>query len=116
VGLVIMLAPFAPQFAVESWERLGHTTSVFDARWPGWDDSLVVEEQVEIAVQVNGRTRGKVRVVRDADEEAVVGAALGDAGIRKFTEGKAVRKRIYVSNRLLKLVVGYFDIHSRRRK
>jgi leucyl-tRNA synthetase len=105
-GLVIMLAPFAPHFAEESWERLGHTRSVFEARWPEWDEGLVVEDQVEIAVQVNGKTRGRVHVARDADEEAVVGAALGDAGIRKFTEGKAVRKRIYVANRLLNLVVG----------
>jgi leucyl-tRNA synthetase len=105
-GLVIMLAPFAPHFAEESWERLGHSTSVFEARWPGWDEGLVVEDQVEIAVQVNGKTRGRVHVARDADEEAVVGAALGDPGIRRFTEGKAVRKRIYVGNRLLNLVVG----------
>jgi len=105
-GLVVMLAPFAPHFAEESWERLGHTTSVFDARWPGWDEGLVVEEQVEIAVQVNGKTRGRVHVARDAGEVEVVGAALGDAGIRRFTEGKTVRKRIYVPNRLLNLVVG----------
>ena len=105
-GLVIMLAPFTPHFAEESWERLGHTTSVFEARWPTFDEGLVVEDQVEIAVQVNGKTRGRVHVARDADEEAVVGAALGDAGIRRFTEGKAVRKRIYVTNRLLNLVVG----------
>jgi leucyl-tRNA synthetase len=104
-GLVIMLAPFAPHFAEESWERLGHTTSVFEARWPTWDEGLVVEDQVEIAVQVNGKTRGRVHVPRDAEEEVVVGAALADAGIRRFTEGKAVRKRIYVANRLLNLVV-----------
>ena len=105
-GLVIMLAPFAPHFAEESWERLGHATSVFEARWPGWDEGLVVEDQVEIAVQVNGKTRGKVRVGRDADEETVVGLALADSGMRRFTEGKTVRKRIYVANRLLNLVVG----------
>ncbi len=105
-GLVVMLAPFAPHFAEESWERLGHTTSVFDARWPGWDEGLVVEDQVEIAVQVNGKTRGRVRVARDAGEEEVVGVALADPGIRKFTQGKELRKRIYVANRLLNLVVG----------
>jgi len=104
-GLVIMLAPFAPHFAEESWERLGHTTSVFEARWPGWDEGLVVEDQVEIAVQVNGKTRGKVRVMRDAEEEPVVGAALGDPAVRRFTEGKELRKVVYVANRLLNLVV-----------
>jgi leucyl-tRNA synthetase len=104
-GLVIMLAPFAPHFAEESWERLGHDTSVFEARWPTFDEGLVVEDQVEIAVQVNGKTRGRVHVAWDADEEAVVGAALADPGIRKFTEGRTVRKRIYVVNRLLNMVV-----------
>jgi leucyl-tRNA synthetase len=104
-GLVIMLAPFAPHFAEECWERLGHSTSVFEARWPTFDEGLVVEDQVEIAVQVNGKTRGKVRVGRDADEETVVGAALAEQGVRKFTDGKVLRKRIYITNRLVNLVV-----------
>ena len=101
-----MLAPFAPHFAEESWERLGHATSVFDARWPAWDEGLVVEDQVEVVVQVNGKTRSKVTVARDAEQEAVVAAALRDAAVRRFTEGKEVRKVVYVPNRLLNLVVG----------
>jgi leucyl-tRNA synthetase len=105
-GLVVMLAPFAPHFAEESWERLGHGASVFDARWPGWDSGLVVEDQVEVAVQVNGKTRGKVTVARDTDQETVVAAAQDDAAVRRFTEGKEVRKVVYVANRLLNLVVG----------
>jgi leucyl-tRNA synthetase len=105
-GLIIMLAPFAPHFAEESWERLGHGTSVFDARWPGWEEGLVVEDQVEVAVQVNGKTRGKVTVARDAEQGLVVVAAQKDAAVRRFTEGKEVRKVVYVANRLLNLVVG----------
>ncbi len=101
-----MLAPFAPHFAEECWERLGHTESVFDASWPGWDEGLVVEDQVEVVVQVNGKTRSKVQVARDADEETVVAAALRDAAVGRFVEGKTVRKRVYVPNRLLNLVVG----------
>jgi leucyl-tRNA synthetase len=104
--LVIMLAPFAPHFAEEAWERLGHETSVFDARWPGWDESLVVEDQVDVVIQVNGKTRSKIRVPRDTGEDRAVAAALADAAVRRFTEGKEVRKRIYVPNRLLNLVVG----------
>jgi leucyl-tRNA synthetase len=103
--LVIMLAPFAPHFAEECWERLGHRESVFDARWPGWDEGLVVEDQVEIVVQINGKTRSKVTVGREADEETVVAAALRDPTVQRFVEGKAIRKRIYVPNRLLNLVV-----------
>jgi leucyl-tRNA synthetase len=105
-GLVIMLAPFAPHFAEESWERLGHTTSVFDARWPDWDEGLVVEDQVEVVIQVSGKTRSRVSVPRDAVEKDVVAAAQRDAAVRRFTDGKEVRKVVYVPNRLLNLVVG----------
>jgi len=103
--LVVMLAPFAPHFAEECWERLGHRTSVFDSRWPEYDPALVVEETVEVVVQVNGRTRSKVTVGRDADEETAVAAALADATTRRFVDGKVLRKRIYVPNRLVNLVV-----------
>jgi leucyl-tRNA synthetase len=105
-SLVIMLAPFAPHFAEENWERLGHATSIFQARWPVWDERLVVEDQVEVVIQVSGKTRGRVSVPRDAEQGAVVAAAQEDAAVRRFTEGKEVRKVVYVPNRLLNLVVG----------
>ncbi|HEX6435072.1 MAG TPA: leucine--tRNA ligase [Gemmatimonadales bacterium] len=105
-SLVIMVAPFAPHFAEECWERLGHDTSVFDARWPEWDESLVVEDQIEVVIQVSGKTRGRVSVPRDAEEGAVLAAAREDAAVRRFTDGKAIRKVVYVPNRLLNLVVG----------
>jgi leucyl-tRNA synthetase len=104
--LVVMLAPFVPHFAEECWERLGGRGSVFDASWPRWDERLVVEDQVEVVVQVNGKTRSKVSVARDADEETVVAAALRDGTVGRFVEGKTVRKRVHVPNRLLNLVVG----------
>jgi leucyl-tRNA synthetase len=105
-GLVLMLAPFAPHFAEESWERLGHKTSIFDTRWPEWDQALVLEDQVEVVIQVGGKTRGRVSVPRDAEQNAVVAAAQEDAAVRRFTEGKELRKVVYVPNRLLNLVVG----------
>ena len=105
-GLVLMLAPFAPHFAEESWERLEHDGSIFDARWPEWDEALVVEDQVEVVIQVGGKTRSRVSVPRDAEQGAVVAAAQEDAAVRRFTEGKEVRKVVYVPNRLLNLVVG----------
>ena len=63
----------------EAWERLGHVESVFEARWPAWDEGLVVEDRIEVVVQVNGKTRSKVSVARDADEETVVAAALRES-------------------------------------
>jgi leucyl-tRNA synthetase len=104
-GLIVMLAPFAPHFAEESWERLGHATSVFDARWPEWNEALTVEDNVEVVVQVSGKTRSKVSVPRGAEQGMVVEAAQRDAAVRRFTEGKEVRKVVYVPNRLLNLVV-----------
>ena len=104
--LVVMLAPFAPHFAEECWERLGHRTSVFDELWPEWEPELVVEDDVEVAVQVNGKTRSRVSVPRDSSETAVVAAALADETTVRFVGEKTVRKQIYVPNRLLNLVVG----------
>ena len=91
-GLILMLAPFAPHFAEESWERLGQDTSIFNSRWPEWDESLVVEDQVEVVIQVSGKTRGRVSVPRNADQGAVVAAAQEDAAVRRFIDGKAIRK------------------------
>ncbi len=104
--LVIMLAPFAPHFAEEAWERMGHEHSVFEARWPTWNEALVVEDEVEVVIQVNGKTRSKVRVSRDAAEDAVLAAAMGDTTVARFIDGKQVRKRIYVPGRLVNFVVG----------
>jgi leucyl-tRNA synthetase len=104
--LVIMLAPFAPHFAEECWERLGNRTTVFDAGWPVWDESLVVSDEIELPVQVNGKTRSKVIVARGASQDAALAAAHADPTVRKFTDGKEVRKVVYVPNRLLNVVVG----------
>jgi leucyl-tRNA synthetase len=103
--MVLMVAPFAPHLAEEAWERLGHDHSIFEARWPEWDEALTVEDTVELAVQVNGKTRGKVTVRRDATEDEVVKAATAAPSIRKFLDGKTVKKVILVPNRLLNLVL-----------
>ncbi len=102
---VVMLAPFAPHFAEECWERLGAQTSVFDAAWPDWDEGLTVEQEIEVPVQVNGKTRSRVRVPRGASEELVVAVALRDPAVRRFTDGGTPAKVVYVKDRLLNLVL-----------
>ena len=104
--LVVMVSPFAPHFAEECWERLGHGASVFNEEWPEWDEALTVEESVEVAVQVSGKTRSKIVVRRGAAEETVAAAALADPTTRRFIGDRAVRKTIYVPDRLVNLVVG----------
>jgi len=78
---------------------------MFEAHWPTWDEHLTVEHTVELVVQVNGKTRSKVQVRRDAPETEVVTVALADEAVRRFIEGKEIRKRILVPNRLVNLVV-----------
>jgi len=104
--LIVILAPFAPHFAEECWERLGHGASVFEEEWPEWDEALTVEESVEVAVQVSGKTRSKIVVRRGSGEDLVTAAALADPTTQRFLGDKPVRKTIYVPDRLVNLVIG----------
>jgi len=103
--VVIMLAPLAPHFAEECWERLRHQDSVFLAGWPAFDARLVLADEVEIAVQVNGKLRGRLIVPRGLSQQEVVDRAVADAGVKRFLDGKPIRKVVYVPDRLLNLVV-----------
>ena len=87
------------------WSATGRRWRL-SCRWPTWDERLTVEDMMEIPVQVNGKTRGKVRVPRGAEEAAIVAAAMHEEAVRRFTEGKELKKQIYVPGRLLNLVVG----------
>jgi len=102
--LVQLVAPFAPHIADELWERLGHTGTIFASRWPTFDPALAIEDEVELAVQVNGKLRGTVRVARDTQQDQAVAAALAVPSIAKFVTGTP-RKVIFVAGRLLNLVV-----------
>ncbi len=103
--LLIMLAPYAPHLAEESWEALGHDRSIFQETWPGYDERLAAAGDVEVVVQVNGKVRGRVTVGRGASEAHVLEQALKDESVRKFVDGKPVKKMVYVQDRLLSLVV-----------
>ena len=103
--LLVMLAPYAPHLAEELWSALGHEGSVFRASWPSYDAGLAAAGEVEIVVQVNGKVRGRVTVSRGASEAQVVELALRDESVRRFVDGKPVRKTIYVQDRLLNFVV-----------
>jgi leucyl-tRNA synthetase len=104
-SLVVMVSPFAPHFAEECWERMGKSGSIFVAGWPQWDERLVVSDTIEVPVQVNGKTRGRVQVDRGATQEVVLAAALAEPNIAKFVEGKERRKVIFVPDRLINIVV-----------
>jgi leucyl-tRNA synthetase len=103
--LVMMLAPYAPHLAEELWTRLGHDTSIFSAAWPIWDERLASAGDVEIAVQVNGKLRGRLQVERGASQEDVLSKALAEDGVKRFVNGEPIRKVIFVPDRLINLVV-----------
>src|SRR5262249_9312351 len=102
---LILLAPFAPHFSEELWEALGHPASIFTARWPRFDPALTVEETAVLAVQVNGKVRGRIEVPREASDEEVIRTALADEAVRAHIDGKPIRRRVVVPGRLVNLVV-----------
>ena len=104
-AFLILMSPFAPHFAEELWERTGHQPSIFKETWPGWDEAYTKFDTVTVAVQVNGKMRGKVTVDVDSEESVVLGAATEDSLISRHLDGKKIRKKIYVKNKILNLVV-----------
>ena len=99
---VILLAPFAPHLSEELWEALGHNESVFDQSWPEYDEEAMKEDEVEIAVQINGKARGKITIGADEAKDSVLAKAK-EALAGKIT-GNVV-KEIYVPGRIVNLVV-----------
>jgi len=105
-SVVLLLAPFVPHVSAELWECLGHPEGLESAGWPAFDPAAAVEEELLVVVQVNGKLRGKITVAADSTGEEVKAAALADDKVKSFTEGKAVKKVIYVPGKLVNIVVG----------
>ncbi|UIJ45734.1 leucine--tRNA ligase [Sphingomonas cannabina] len=102
--LVRLVAPMVPHLAEEAWARLGHDGLVADAEWPAVDPALLVDTQVTIAVQVNGKLRDTLTLPKGAPKDEVEAAALASANVVRILEGKAPRKIIVVPDRLVNLV------------
>jgi leucyl-tRNA synthetase len=98
-----MLYPITPHISFEMWAALGES-DVDNAAWPKHDEKALVEDEKLIVVQVNGKLRAKLTVAADASKEDVEAMGLNDENVVKFTEGKTVRKVIYVPGKLLNIV------------
>ena len=105
-GLVLMMAPITPFLAEELWSHVGGEYSVHQQPWPEWDEDLAADETITLVVQVNGRLRDRIEVPADVSEEDARSVALKSDRIRQFTEGKTVRRVIYVPGRLVNVVAG----------
>ncbi|MCB1199169.1 MAG: leucine--tRNA ligase [Leptospiraceae bacterium] len=102
---VLLLSPFAPHITEELWQRLGEQTTLAYHKWPVADSSKLVDDEIEIVFQVNGKIRGKGNFALNAPEDEVKKAALGDAGVLRAINEKPVRKIIVVPNKIVSIVV-----------
>ena len=103
--LTLLLAPFAPHFAEEMWERLGHTDSVLSQKWPETSQEKIRDEEVEIVVQINGKVRGTFTALVGLSENELIEKALAQENVKKYLTGSVIKK-IVVPNKLVNFVVG----------
>lgn len=103
-GFVKMLAPITPHIGEELWERLGNTSTISYESWPTYDESKLVDDEVEIAIQVMGKVRSRINVSKDITKEELEKVALADENVQKWIEGKTVRKVIVVPEKLVNIV------------
>ena len=103
-GFIKMLSCYAPHICEEMWQLLGHDETLTYEAWPTYDEAVLVENEVEIVVQVNGKMRGKFLAPADADEEFVKAEGLKLAAVQKQVEGKTIRKMIFIKGKVLNIV------------
>ncbi|MDT2848973.1 leucine--tRNA ligase [Vagococcus carniphilus] len=103
-GFLQLLAPIAPFISEELWERMGHTESISHVSWPTYDEKELVEDEIEVIFQVNGKLKAKVIVPRDLSKEELEEVAMNHEQIKANIEGKTVRKVIAVPNKLVNIV------------
>ena len=105
LDFIRLLAPFAPHFGEEEWSIMGMTTSVFNESLPKFDAKALVKDEVEIAIQINGKIKNRINVSSGLNEDEIKEAALNDATIKSNTEGKNIVKVIVIKGRLVNIVV-----------
>jgi leucyl-tRNA synthetase len=103
--LVLLMNPFTPHVAEEMWQRLGHAEGLVGHAWPTADVEAAREDAVELAVQVNGKVRGRITVPREAAEDDIRRLALAEPKVKEHLDGKQVVKAVVVPGRLVSLVV-----------
>jgi leucyl-tRNA synthetase len=107
---LILLNPFAPHLSSELWEKLNAKfndmrTDITEQKWPDYDELLLVEDEVEMVVQVNGKVRDRIRLSIQATDEEVKAAALAQPKIQQLIAGKRVGKVVLIPKKLVNIVV-----------
>ncbi|MFH2104609.1 MAG: class I tRNA ligase family protein, partial [Parcubacteria group bacterium] len=102
---VVLLAPFAPHIAEELWEKLGHSDSIFQEKWPDYDSKLIKEDTIELVIQINGKVRDKVSAKAGISEEEALKLAQSSEKVKRHLGDSEIKKVIFVPDKLLSLVV-----------
>ncbi|MBP1761191.1 MAG: Leucyl-tRNA synthetase [Firmicutes bacterium] len=104
-AMLLLLSPFSPHITEELWQYCGHQDSVYSQSWPKWDESALVKDEVEIALQVLGKVRDRVMVPSEISNEELEKIALANERVQEFSQGKQVVKLIVVPGKLVNVVV-----------
>ena len=105
-ALIRLLGPFTPHIAEEMWNRFGHSKSLMDSGWPAFDPQWLTADRLEIAIQVNGKLKGRLEVAVGLDEAEAKSAILKDAKVGQFVEEAKIKKMIWVKDKLANFIVG----------
>ena len=106
-ALILLLAPFAPHITEQIWQDLGNKYSIHQQSWPSFDSKYLEEVEYSIPIQVNGKLRSELLIQKDliSNKEVVEKMAIEDEKVRKFLDGKAVKKIVYIPGKIINLVV-----------
>jgi leucyl-tRNA synthetase len=105
-AVVRLMAPITPHICETLWEMLGEKGSVVSTAWPVVDEAARVRDEITLVVQINGKLRARIAVAPGSDEQLAMEVAMAEQNVTRHTEGKTVRKVIYIQDRLLNIVVG----------
>ena len=104
-SLVLLLSPFTPHMCEELWEKLGHNDTLAYCNWPDYNEELVKENLITIAVQINGKRRAEIEVTPGINEESALALALEHDNVKKYVDGNKIKKTVLVKDRLLSIVL-----------
>ena len=102
--VLTLLSPVAPHLCEELWGCMGHKEHLATMPWPDFEESALVQDEIELVLQVNGKVRGRLMVPADADQEAVRQVAMTHENVLRHLEGKSIKKLIVVPGKLVNVV------------
>ncbi len=104
--LLQILNPVAPHVTEELWQKLGFEGYIFESKWPSYDETKLVADEIEIPVQINGKIRYKINVPSDSDEKTIEDMAKSAPALQNYLEGKEIKKVIVIKSKIVNIVLG----------